>query len=71
MGRRRAGHAHPRRRDPYEAGIDTDFVFMNFVDARLDFRAAEDDLDVAVVGVKRGALTGGDGYDSLAVVGTP
>lgn len=52
----------------YEAGMDTGYVFMNFVDARLDFSRAEEDLDVTVVGLKRGAISGGAGDDAVTVV---
>jgi Ca2+-binding RTX toxin-like protein len=54
--------------DAYEAGMNTDYVFMNFVDARFDFGHAEDDLDLTLVGLKRGEIAGGSGDDAITVV---
>jgi 3',5'-cyclic AMP phosphodiesterase CpdA len=54
--------------EAYKPGMDTDYVFMNFVDARLDFARATADLDLSIVGLKRGEIGGGAGDDRILVV---
>jgi len=54
--------------DEYQSAWGTDFTIANFVDVRADLSAADESLDVTVVGAKRGELAGGAAADHLTWV---